>query len=400
MDRSLPVTIAAQLQGQIEYGVAFGTIAPGSKLPSVRELAQRLEVSPVTVSHVYRALRERGILVARSGSGTYVREDAVVGDTVAHRLVTIRSMVDNLVRTATSYGITRTELKRLIGVHLDSPAGEGRALRLAFVGNFPEATRDYVRELTPYLTGYVQPGDAVAALTIDELRSSPAAVTTLRAADVTITLAHRFPEVRRYLAPDARITVLDFIPSESTRTALAELAPGTRVGLVSTYAEFLTPLKQRVVAFAPHVEVTRAAVVDAPHLDDVARFSDVVVYTTGADDVVRRLPSHVRRIEFRYAPDPRSVREGLIRLLDALRSPDGAFALHDAAPDRAADRSSERASGAALEAAAASGSTSEPDAAHRTTSASSSRGLRVRTSTPSARTTTVSEWRKPPRPGK
>lgn len=355
VDRSLPVTIAAQLQGQIEYGVAFGTMAPGSKLPSVRELAQRLEVSPVTVSHVYRALRERGVLVALPGSGTFVREDAVVGDTVAHRLLTIRSMVDNLVQTATSYGITRAELKRLVGMHLDSAAIPGRALRLAFVGNFAEATRDYVRELTPFLAGYLEPGAAVAALTIDELRSSPASVTTLRAADVTITLAHRFPEVRRYLAPDARVTVLDFIPSESTRTALAELTPGTRVGLVSTYAEFLTPLKQRVMAFAPHVEVTRAAVVDAPHLDDVARFSDVVVYTTGADDVVRRLPAHVRRIEFRYAPDPRSVREGLLRLLDVLRAAD------------------------------------EPGQPHRATSSSSARGVRVRTSTPSSRTTTVSE---------
>ncbi len=366
VDRSLPVTIAAQVQGQIEYGVAFGTIEPGSKLPSVRELAQRLEVSPVTVSHVYKALRERGVLEAKSGSGTFVRDDAVLGDAVAHRLLAIRAMIDNLVQTATSYGITRAELKRLVGVHLDAGAIGGRALRLAFVGNFAEATRDYVRELTPYVAGYLGPGETIAALTIDDLRTSAAAVTMLRAADVTITLAHRIPEVRRHLPPDARITVLDFIPSESTRTALAELTPGTRVGLVSTYAEFLTPLKQRVVSFAPHVEVTRAATVDAPNLDDIAQFSDVVVFTTGADDVVRRLPAHVRRIEFRYAPDPRSVQEGLVRLLEVLRAP-----------------------GAGDE--PARGEPAESGTAQGATSSSSARGVRVRTSTPPARTTTVSE---------
>jgi DNA-binding transcriptional regulator YhcF (GntR family) len=371
VDRSLPVTIAAQVQGQIEYGVAFGTIAPGSRLPSVRELAQRLEVSPVTISHVYKALSERGVLLTKQGSGTFVREDVVLGDAVAQRLLTITNMVDNLVQNATSLGISRAELKRIVGMHLDAGGGDERALRLAFVGNFPEATRDYVRELDPYVQRFLAPGDGIIALTIDDLRTSPAAVATLQAADVTITLAHRIPEVRRYLAPDARITVLDFIPSASTRTALAELPPGTRVGLVSTYAEFLTPLKLRVIAFAPHVEVTRAAVVDAPNLDDVARFSDVVVFTTGSDAVVRRLPPSVPRIEFRYAPDPTSVHEALVRLLEALRAPGGAL---EGRPR--SDEPGQRHAAAADQ---------------RATSASSARGVAVSTSAPPSRTTIVSE---------
>ena len=320
VDKSLPVTIAAQVQGQIEYGVAFGTIPPGSRLPSVRALAEQLGVSPVTIGLVYRALGDRGVLVTRAGSGTFVRDDAILGDQVAQRLKTIRGMVDNLIRTATSFGISRAELQRLIAAQLDATDASGRTMRLAFVGNFPEATRDYVRALHPYVHGFLAPGDTITALTMDDLSSSAAAIRTLRAADVTITLAHRLHEVRRYLPPDARTTVLDFIPSETTRTALAELPPGTRIGLVSTYGEFLTPLKLKVTAFAPHVEVTRAAVIDSPHVDDVAHYSDVVIFTTGADDVVRRLPTHVRRIEFRYAPDPRSVRTALVDLLVALRA--------------------------------------------------------------------------------
>jgi DNA-binding transcriptional regulator YhcF (GntR family) len=319
LDRSLPVTIAAQIQGQIEYGVAFGTIPSGSRLPSVRALAERLEVSPVTIAHVYKALSDRGVLVTRSGSGTFVRDDAIVGDAVAKRLGAVRGMVDTLIQTAQSHGISRSELQRIIAERLGTASSPERAVRLAFVGNFPEATREYVQALHPYVEEFLAPNDAITALTIGQLRSSAAARAQLRAADVTITLAHRLPEVRGFLSADARVIVLDFIPSESTRTALAELPAGTRVGLVSTYAEFLTPLKLKVTAFAPHVEVTRAAVIDSPHLIDLALFSEVVVFTTGADDVVRRLPEHVRRIEFRYAPDPRSVRDSLVGLLRALR---------------------------------------------------------------------------------
>jgi DNA-binding transcriptional regulator YhcF (GntR family) len=371
VDRSLPVTIAAQVQGQIEYGVAFGTIAPGSRLPSVRDLAQRLDVSPVTISHVYKALSERGVLLTKPGSGTYVREDPVLGDGLAQRLLTLRTMVDSLVQSAISYGISRAELKRIVGMHLDASQVDARPLRLVFVGNFPEATRDYVRALNPYVESFLAPGDTIMALTIDELRRSPAAVAALHSADVTITLAHRIPEVRRYVAEDARITVLDFIPSESTRTALAELAPGTRVGLVSTYPQFLTPLKLRVVAFAPHVEVANAIVADAPTLDELVESSDVVVFTTGADKVVRRLPQHLHRIEFRYVPDPRSVQVSLVALLEALRAPGGALQ-HTTVPARPEG-----------------GDQLHDDGPGKRSS--SVRGVDVRTSIPPPQTTTLSE---------
>jgi DNA-binding transcriptional MocR family regulator len=45
---------------------------PATKLPPVRELAAGLEVSPATVAAAYRALRQRGFVVADRGRGTSV----------------------------------------------------------------------------------------------------------------------------------------------------------------------------------------------------------------------------------------------------------------------------------------------------------------------------------------
>ena len=45
---------------------------PATKLPPVRELAAALEVSPATVAAAYRALRQRGFVVADRGRGTSV----------------------------------------------------------------------------------------------------------------------------------------------------------------------------------------------------------------------------------------------------------------------------------------------------------------------------------------
>ncbi|MFF4778132.1 PLP-dependent aminotransferase family protein [Microtetraspora fusca] len=45
---------------------------PGTRLPSVRELQRRYQVSPLTVQHVVRELAAKGLVTVRPGNGTFV----------------------------------------------------------------------------------------------------------------------------------------------------------------------------------------------------------------------------------------------------------------------------------------------------------------------------------------
>ena len=56
----------------VEAEVAHGRLPPATKLPSVRELAAALEVSPATVAAAYRELRQRGFVVTDGARGTSV----------------------------------------------------------------------------------------------------------------------------------------------------------------------------------------------------------------------------------------------------------------------------------------------------------------------------------------
>jgi DNA-binding transcriptional MocR family regulator len=56
--------------------ISSGRLAPGDRLPTVRELATALGVSPATVSHAWQALSSVGLIVSRGRSGTFVLEAA------------------------------------------------------------------------------------------------------------------------------------------------------------------------------------------------------------------------------------------------------------------------------------------------------------------------------------
>jgi DNA-binding transcriptional MocR family regulator len=53
--------------------ITVGDLAPGDRLPTVRELAAELGVSPATVSHAWQTLSRAGLVVSRGRSGTFVR---------------------------------------------------------------------------------------------------------------------------------------------------------------------------------------------------------------------------------------------------------------------------------------------------------------------------------------
>ncbi len=66
------VPIYLQLTEQICAAIARGRLLPEERLPSVRELSQRLVVNPNTVARAYTELERQGTLYTRPGLGVFV----------------------------------------------------------------------------------------------------------------------------------------------------------------------------------------------------------------------------------------------------------------------------------------------------------------------------------------
>lgn len=64
--------VAHRIVENIWLAVVEGTLETGERLPTARQLAIALGVSPRTVERAYRQLEQRGVIAARPGEGTFV----------------------------------------------------------------------------------------------------------------------------------------------------------------------------------------------------------------------------------------------------------------------------------------------------------------------------------------
>lgn len=74
LDRGSAVTIAAQLEEQMTWLIATGALAPGDRLPSIRQLAAELGIHHHTVRQAYLELHARELITVRHGAPATVRE--------------------------------------------------------------------------------------------------------------------------------------------------------------------------------------------------------------------------------------------------------------------------------------------------------------------------------------
>lgn len=77
MQNERSATLYAALADDIAELIAVGTLKPGEKLPSLRELRDKRGVSLSTVSEAFRVLEDRGLIEARPQSGFFVRRRVV-----------------------------------------------------------------------------------------------------------------------------------------------------------------------------------------------------------------------------------------------------------------------------------------------------------------------------------
>lgn len=109
LDPRDPVPLYLQLAAAVRRAVALGTLRPGERVPTVRDLAVRARVNRNTAARAIQQLEGEGIVRTRVGQGTFVEEGAVRVDRTT-RDAALDASLDRLVLEAHGLGAPLEEL--------------------------------------------------------------------------------------------------------------------------------------------------------------------------------------------------------------------------------------------------------------------------------------------------
>ena len=122
MESASAVPRFEQLRGQISVMVAVGRLEPGSRLPTVRELAAALDMAPGTVARAYRELEAEGTVITRGRAGTFVADEPPHSEPLREHRERVAATADGFVFALAQLGLGPDEMRNALVDALDRAA--------------------------------------------------------------------------------------------------------------------------------------------------------------------------------------------------------------------------------------------------------------------------------------
>lgn len=116
LDPDDPTPPYEQLRRQLADLITAGQLAPGDRLPPLRQLAGDLGLAVGTVARTYRELEQEGLLTSSRGGGTRVTSPGTPPTTTRRRL--LAGMTRDFVERARGLGFTDDEIVTALGRHV------------------------------------------------------------------------------------------------------------------------------------------------------------------------------------------------------------------------------------------------------------------------------------------
>jgi GntR family transcriptional regulator len=280
VDARSPIPIRRQLTEQLKHVIEAGGVPRNQALPSIRELAGFLGINPNTVARAIEDLKQSGHVEVRRGKGVFVASASP-----ARRSAVLREafLKDTAIRAA-ALGMTPDDVAvGVLSVARVRLAAVGEVVEVLLVECSPPELDFFARELQAQLPVRVD------KVLLGDLADIVNKRTRTRRWVAAVTSFGHLPDVERLLEGRG-VPVIALLAEAHLQTlhGLAQLPPGTRVGVVSTEPETAHNLEHSIAnAALPNLARVEACPAQGSALGRLARRVDVIVCSTSAIERVR-----------------------------------------------------------------------------------------------------------------
>jgi GntR family transcriptional regulator len=321
VDAHSPIPIRRQLVEQLKHFVESGGFPREQALPSIRELAGFLGINPNTVARAIEDLKRDGYVQVRRGKGVFVAPDPPARPSPTLR----ETFLKEVAIRASAMGMTADDVAvgilSLAGIH---PAVAMADTEILLVECSQQELDFFARELEanlPIRVDKVRLGDLATAVR----RRRPA-----RRWGAAVTSFFHLPAVERFL-DGLGIPVVALLAEAHLETLhrLAQLPPGTRVGVASDHPESAHNLEHSIInAGLPNIKLMGACPAGGAALGRLVRQVEVMVCPSPAAERVRALAQGNAQVII----DDRALDKRVIEMLAAILVRQGGDATTGASP--------------------------------------------------------------------
>lgn len=312
IDGNGDLPIYLQIKYQLSYLITTEKLAPGARLPPVRNLAEQLSINQHTVAQAYRELQADGLIDSTVGRGSFVKKFGDLDKVQAVRHERLDQLLDAARRRARSLGFTDTEILQ----HLTSMTHQQSVpCQAVYVDRISHTAAKYARRLEAHMGGVV----SAAPLTLDAvINGSSEAHDVLADAFYVVTVARNVPQLEQHLpryAPAHEIITIVAEVLPRTTGALGAISPDTRAVML-TEEPYIYSSLNLVSLYSP----LDPATVEPFTLESTSKFieaakqAELVLYTFGVAEALdeMKLEDHgvtAPRLQLEFDIGPDSVKK-------------------------------------------------------------------------------------------
>lgn len=300
LDRKKGIPMYLQLSNDIKDLIQSGQWEAGKKVPTERDLAEKLNISRNTVSSAYKELEAEGILASTQGRGTFVTDSDAVGrrESRKDRLLKI---IDIAIEEAAELGFHIDEFLVIAQRRVIDKKEMLSRLRVGFIECNKEQLDHFSKDL------HLDPGVSIVPVLLEDFRDSPEEINKLlTSTDLILTTFFHLQEVKELV----KVNGIDIIgialdPQLETIVKIARLSQGTRLGIVCLSDTFAAKIKGSLKrAGIDHLDIFSTTSKNPDVLLEFIAEADAIVVSPSRHKEVTRLNrEHKQEIEFRYLAD-------------------------------------------------------------------------------------------------
>lgn len=313
IDKGNKVPLYLQVKKQIMDLIKDGSLKVGFKMPTEREMSEKLQISRNTVSMAYRELEGEGVLKSYQGKGTFVAEEVKLwkDEDIKEK---INKFVDLAFEEAIESGIDADEFIEIVSDRIDEKRKLIDHISGLYVECNIEQSRIFAKQLKERTNIDFKP------VTVNDLKAMTNEVEELvEKCQIIITTFNHVNEVRRLTRNyNKKVLGVAITPNLETIVKIARFPIGTKFAFVCISEEFKFKVRDALEkAGLSNIDIEYTNSVEKDELFEIINRSDVIVASPGRyRDVYEIENGNKEIIDFLYNLDDGSVKALKSKLLE------------------------------------------------------------------------------------